>query len=223
DAPQIYKPPFANQEQIQDFCALYQEYKTKCLKSPFMEKEPNEQSSLVFTTQRVSHWAKIAQSKGHLAETEVKNVEKFLSLSKKHLPSIKMEFMHGHFTYNDIFKLSDKEYVLMSNLFWSYRPEFYDATFHLWAGIKSIRDENIIFEQIKKYIQNWINEYKKLPIIRQDSDFEKKFNIMMAERCIGALLVDIQNQNYGINRDNLVARLTELFRELFKYFTNKLE
>lgn len=223
DAPQIYKPPFANQEQIQDFCALYQEYKTKCLKSPFMEKEPNEQSSLVFTTQRVSHWAKIAQSKGHLAETEVKNVEKFLSLSKKHLPSIKMEFMHGHFTYDDIFKLSDKEYVLMSNLFWSYRPEFYDTTFHLWSGIKSIRDENIIFEQIKKYIQNWINQYKKLPIIRQDSDFEKKFNIMMAERCIGALLVDIQNQNYGINRDNHVARLTELFRELFKYFTNKLE
>ena len=111
----------------------------------------------------------------------------------------------------------------MSNLFWSYRPEFYDTTFHLWSGIKSIRDENIIFEQIKKYIQNWINQYKKLPIIRQDSDFEKKFNIIMAERCIGALLVDIQNQNYGINRDNHVARLTELFRELFKYFTNKLE
>jgi len=223
DAPQIYQPPFAGPAQVKDFCALYQEYKTKCLSQPFVEKEPSEQSSLVFTAQRVSHWAKIAQAKGHLAETEVKNVEKFLSLASRHLPSIKMEFMHGHFTYNDIFKLSDDEYVLMSNLFWSYRPEFYDATFHLWAGIKSLRDQNVSVEQVKEYLQNWLEEYKKLPAVMQDVDFERKFNMMMAERCVGATLVDIQNQHYNNARSNFIAHLTELFRDLFKYFADKLE
>ncbi|MEA2088585.1 MAG: hypothetical protein U9O55_01955 [Patescibacteria group bacterium] len=223
DAPQIYQPPFAKQEQIKDFCALYQEYRAKCLRDPFIEREPNEQSSLVFTAQRVSHWAKIAQIKGRLDETEVKNVEKFLSLAGKHLPSIKMEFMHGHFTYDDIFKLSDKEYVLMSNLFWSYRPEFYDTTFHLWAGIKSLRDQNITVEQIIEYLQNWLEEYKKLPVVIQDADFERKFNMMMAERCVGALLVDIQNQHYDSDRSNFIAHLTELFRDLFKHFADKLE
>ncbi len=91
DAPQIYQPPFANQEQINDFCALYQEYKMKCLCKPFVEREPNEQSSLVFTAQHVSHWAKIAQTKGYLTEADIKNVEKFLSLTGRHLPSIKMK------------------------------------------------------------------------------------------------------------------------------------
>lgn len=223
DAPQIYQPPFANSKQIKDFCVLYQEYKTKCLREPFIEQEPNEQSSLVFTVQRVSYWIKIAQSKGHLTEAEVKNVEKFFFLAGRHLPSIKMEFMHGHFTYDDIFKLSDKEYILMSNLFWSYRPEFYDTTFHLWAGIKSLRDQNVSFEQVKQYLQNWLEEYKKLPVVMQDTDFEKKFNMMMAERCIGALLVDIQNQHYDSDHGNFIAYLTKMFRELFKHFTNKLE
>lgn len=223
DAPQIYQPPFANSEQIKDFCALYQEYRTKCLREPFVEREPNEQSSLVFTAQRVSHWVKIAQTKGHLAEAEVKNVEKFLSLAGRHLPSMKMEFMHGHFTYDDIFKLSDDEYVLMSNLFWSYRPEFYDTTFHLWAGIKSLRDQSMTVEQVIEYLQNWLEEYKNLPVIMQDADFERKFNMMMAERCVGALLVDIQNQHYDNDRSNFIAHLTELFRDLFKHFADKLE
>lgn len=223
DAPQIYQPPFASPEQIKDFCALYQEYKTKCLREPLFKREPNEQSSLVFTAQRVSHWLKIVQTKGHLTETEVKNVEKFLSLAGKHLPSIKMDFMHGHFTYNDIFKLSNKEYILTSNLFWSYRPEFYDITFHLWASLKSLRNQNINVEQVKKYLQNWLKEYKKLPIVIQDSDFERKFDIMMAERCIGALLVDIQNQHYDNDRGNFIIHLTKLFRNLFEYFANKLE
>ena len=155
-ASQIYQPPFASQKQMEDFCALYQEYKTKCLHEPFIEKEPNEQNSLVFTVQRVSHWMKIAQTKRNLFEVDIKNLEKFFSLSGRHLPSIKMEFMHGHFTYNDIFKLSENEYVLMSNLFWSYRPEFYDATFHLWASIKSLRDQSVNVEQVIKYLKNWI-------------------------------------------------------------------
>jgi len=223
DAPQIFQPPFANQEQIKDLCALYQEYKINCLREPLIEREPNELSSLVFTAQRVSHWAKIAQTKGHLAGAEVRNMEKFLSLAGKHLPSIKMEFMHGHFTYDDIFKLSDKEYVLMSNLFWSYRPEFYDTTFHLWAGIKSLREQNVTVDQIIGYLQNWLEEYKKLPVVLQDADFERKFDMMMAERCIGALLVDIQNQYYESDRNNFIAHLTELFRDLFNHFTDKLE
>lgn len=223
DAPRIYQPPFASQEQIKNFCTLYQEYKTKCLREPLLTQEASEQSSLLFTAQRVSHWAKIAESKGHLADPEIQNVERFLSLAGRYLPSIKMEFMHAHFTYDDIFKLSAKEYVLMSNLFWSYRPEFFDTTFHLWAGIKSLRDQNVKVEHVIEYIQNWLNEYKKVPIIMQDDDFETKFNLMMAERCIGALLVDIQNQNYDSDPNKFITHLTKLFQDLLQYFLDKLE
>lgn len=223
DAPHIYESPFANPEQRQNFCALYQEYKTKCLRTPFVQREPHEQSSLVFTARRVSHWVKIAQAKGHLTTDALKDAENFLSLAGRHLPSIKMEFMHGHFSYHDIFTLADDEYVVMSNLFWSYRPAFYDATFHLWAGIKSLRDERVTVEDVIEYLQQWIAEYKKLSVVMRDSDFERKFTVMMAERCVGAILVDIQNQHYDNDRENYINHLTTLFRDLLKYFADKLE
>lgn len=222
DAPKIYQPPFANQSQIKDFCSLYQEYKTKSIIKPFIEQEITETSTLFFTSKRILHWAKIAQSKGSLNKYHIKNIEEFLSIAGKHLPTIKMEFMHGHLTPYDIFKFSDQEYVLMSNLFWSYRPEFYDSTFHLWMSIKSLRDQSIKFDQIIQYIQNWLDEYKKIPIIMKDNDFEKKFNISMAERCIGAILLDITNQDYENDSERYISHLTQLFSDLFKYFSNKL-
>lgn len=223
DAPKIYQPPFANTKQIKDFCALYQDYKTNCIRKSLFTKEPNELSSLVYSSQRISHWIKIAQTKGQLSDMAVKYAEKYLSIAGRHLPTIAMEFMHGHFTYDDIYKLSDNEYVLMSNLFWSYRPEYYDATFHLWAGIKSLRDRSIGTEQIINYLQSWIEAYKKLPAIKRSNDFERKFNVMMAERCVGAILVDIHNQYYDNDRDRLIKYLADLFGELFEYYANKLD
>jgi hypothetical protein len=223
DAPKIYQPPFADAEQVLEFCALYQEYKTNCLRKPLFTKEPNELSSLVYSAQRISHWVKIAQTKAQLSENAVKCAERYLSLAGRHMPSIAMEFMHGHFTYDDIYKLSGNEYVLMSNLFWSYRPEYYDATFHLWAGIKSLRDRSVNTDQIIKYLKSWIDAYTKLSVILNGIDFERKFNMMMSERCVGAILVDIQNQHYQNDRARFTEYLSGLFGELFKYFANKLE
>ncbi len=222
DAPMIYDFPFASPEQIKSFCGFYQEYKTKAVNKPFFEKSADELSSLVFTVQRVSHWTKIAQMKNTLTESDVKNIEKFISLAGKHLPSVKMEFMHGHLTHSDIYKISENEYVLMSNLFWSYRPEYYDTAFHLWNGIKSIRDVKINSRRVIGYIQKWIGEYKKIPFIKKDKDFERKSNIMMAERCIGALLVDLQNQEYKKDRKRHIKHLTIIFRNLFEYFAGRL-
>lgn len=221
-APLIYSSSFAAPEQIKNFCDFYQEYKTKAINKPFFEKSADELSSLVFTVHRVSHWIKIAQAKNTLIKSDMENIEKFISLAGKHLPGIKMEFMHGHLTYSDIYKISEDEYMLMSNLFWSYRPEYYDATFHLWAGIKNIRDMKVDFGQVVKYVQKWIDEYKKIPFVKKDGDFERKFNIMMAERCIGALLVDLQNQEYEKDKKEHIKHLTMIFRNLFEYFAGKL-
>lgn len=223
EAPQIYTPPFAEREHIKEFCAFYREYKTLALCTPFFKKEVMEESSLLFTTQRIAHWTKIAQEKGFISDLEIGLVEKYISLAGKHLPSIKMEFMHGHLTYNDIFALPDHTYVLMSNLFWSYRPEYYDTTFHLWAAIKGIRDITVRFIAIKEYIQNWIDEYKKIPVIQDDEDFERKFFIMLAERCIGALLLDIRLQEYVEESEKYESHLKILFQELFLYCTEQLE
>jgi hypothetical protein len=220
-APKIYQPPFANREQQRSFCAFYQEYKARCVRTSLFPPEPSETSSLVFTTQRVSHWTKVAHAKGDLTNDGIRLTETFLTLAGRHLPSIPMEFMHGHLTYDDIFQVSENEYVLMSNLFWSYRPANYDAAFHLWAGIKSIRTKPSV-DRVKRYLHQWLIEYKKLPIIKRGSDFERSFSLMMAERCLGAFLIDIHNQYYARQKGATIIYLSKLFREIFMWYTKKL-
>ncbi len=223
EAPLIYSEPLANSTERQDFCNFYQEYKTKCLSKPFWKQDKNEQSSLDFTQKRVAHWTKISQSKNDFEPRDLPRLVEFSSLAQKILPSISIEFMHGHLTAADITKISPNKYVLMSNLFWSWRPEFYDTTFHLWMGIKSLRDLKIKSPQIIDYLEDWLASYKKIPVISSDPNFEKKFNIMMLERCVGAFLLDIKNQNYHENRDAHIKNLLEIFRNLFDYFAAKLK
>lgn len=221
EAPQIYEQPFASPEQIAEFCRFYTEYKENCLQEPLFEKQSHEENSLDFTLQRVNHWAKISQSKGHLTEEIGNLLDQFKTLVSKYLPESKMEFMHGHLTANDIFKISENEFVLMSNLFWGYRPEYYDTTFHLWAGIKSIQDTSLKFSQIVQYVEEWFSEYQKIPSISQDPGFKQKFYVMLAERCIGSLLVDIPNQNYSKDSEKIRSYLMDIFKELFKYCSQK--
>lgn len=223
DAAKIYQPPFATSAQRKEFCSFYQEYKTRCVHKPLFTRAPNERSSLVFTTQRLAHWIKIAQTQGHLAQEDVQRAERFLILAAKHLPSIRMEFMHGHLTCDDIFQLTDDTYVVMSNLFWSYRPEYYDTTFHLWAGIKSVRNTRVSVGFVLRYLNGWLRTYRRLPVIARDHDFQRKFSLMMAERCLGALLLDIRNQHYTTDRTGHTAHLRTIFGALFQYFVKKLE
>ncbi len=219
----IYQPPFASAAGMQDFVELYEEYRAECLHKPLFEKTPDEQNSLDFATRRVLKWSKIAESKGDLTDPKKEMLERFLAAAKDHLPSMSMDFMHGHLTYDDISKVSPDEYVLMSNLFWSYRPEYYDTTFHLWAGIKSVRDTSVTIDQIEKYLQEWVEKYKTVEAIKQDPDFERKFNMNLVERCMGAVLVDIPNQNYAENRQELVPHLTDLFGRLFDSSIQKIK
>jgi len=221
EAQKIYSAPFANPEQRKNFCEFYQEYKENCLNEPFWEPQPNEKSSLVFVAQRISFWAKLAQEQGFLIEEEIKDIEKFFSILSRFASSLKMEFMHGHLSNGDILQPAPDEYVLLSNIFWSYRPEFYDAVFHLWAGIKSLDCGEATSEQVISYIKKWEEEYKKLPCVQEVKEFSAKFRLMMAERCLGARLVDIPQENKGNPRR--AAYLKKIFQDLFLFLMANLE
>jgi hypothetical protein len=222
DAKPIYQTPLASKKEIKTFVNFYKEYKTKSLIKPLFKIQLEEKNYYNFIKIRAEHWLKIAKTKNKINKETTDCFKKFLSTTKKYSPEIKMQFMHGHLMSRDIYQVSIKKFVLMSNLFWSYRPEYADAVFHLWAGIKSIRDLKVKPKKVINYTQKWLKEYKKLDFIKQDYDFEKKFNIMMLERCIGAMLVDIENQEYKNNANKHKKHLKTIFRNLFDYYSAKL-
>lgn len=223
DGKPIYEYPMAKPSEIKEYCQFYEELKTKSITNPFFPPSEIEKSSLIFTIQRVSHWTNIAYSKNTLTDFKKKKLEEFYNIAIKHLPSIKMQFQHGHLSYSDIIKTNDKKYALMSNLFWSYRPEYYDSAFHLWACIKGIKDLKAIPAQVIGYINQWVNEYNKIPFISRDKDFERKFRFMLLERCIGAFLVDLENQELPKPREKHLKHLSNIFEEIFFACYKKLK
>lgn len=241
NAPQIYTHPFANEKQITAFCDFYQEYRNQALQEAFFPQTENELDTVAYTTSAVKHWTTVALAQREARLQEVGSPESaivgveeqdialtdvLLKAMKQTSYTMGMEFQHAHLSADDIFDMGESdnghEYVLMSNLFWGYRPQWYDTTFHLWAGIKALRDTTVGFDDVLAYLEKWLAAYKQLPVIASDRDFESKFWLLLAGRAFGALLLDIHNQNYDLPggdsfeyKQQYVTHLQDIFRQLF--------
>lgn len=223
-APKIFEPPFAYDNQMAEFGRFYQEYRTRAITRPWLKQEAK--NSLDFTLKRVENWRKISEHKTRLKKEDyIPFLERFYPLAQRHFPSIPLVFCHRHITPNDIYKMSDSSYVLFSNLFWSHCPQWYEPSFNIWSCMQHIRDVDYKFEDLLKYIERWRGHYHEIPIVQKDGDFDRKLNINLLERTIGAILVDIgvndlydkpENQKY-------FKHLLKLHQEFFNYIAKKLE
>ncbi len=220
--PLFSQRPLATDGQRIDFCKFYSEYKEHCLHQPLWKSQEHEQSSLQYTKLRVQRWIEISKSKGDLTPHVEALIPRYFSIIEEQLDSIPMEWMHGHLAGWDILKPDDDIYVLMSNLYWGYRPAYYDATFHLWASIKEVRDTSVSLNHILIYIEDWKKAYRAIPYIKQDPIFEKAFDLMFFERTLTALLLDIHNQDYHTDREESIAHLMDIFFSLFEVFSKKV-
>lgn len=224
EGQKIYQMPFATGEQMQDFALFYQEYRTLALTRPWLE--PEELNSLDFVKKRVSHWQKISESRKRLSANEyLPYLTRFFPQAEKHVPGMPMVFSHGHMTANDIYKEADGTYVLFSNLFWSWRPQWYDLAFNIWACLQWIRDTSVTFEKLLAYIDEWLKVYRQIPAVKDDNDFERKITMMLLERTMGAILVDLGAADfYGLKRNiKYFQHLLDLNQKLFNYLMEKLE
>lgn len=224
DALPIFEMPFASDKQMKDFASFFQEYRTSSLTRSWISQETLD--SLVYTFKRVDHWRKISESKGKLKlEEYAPYLLRYYPLVAEHLQTIPMVFCHGHLTANDIFKLSDDSFVVLSNLFWSYRPQWYDLAFNIWACLQHIRDTNYSFEDMLGYVNEWLAVYREIPIVKKDKDFERKITALLLERTIGAILVDLGANEFYDDKNNkkYFYHLLDLHQKLFNYLAEKLE
>lgn len=224
DAPKIFEMPFASAAQMQDFARFYQEYRTCALTRSWIE--PTTMDSLEFTIQRVDHWRKISEHKKRLSlEDYAPYLMRYYPIVAKHMASVPMVFSHGHLTANDIYKLDDGTYAILSNLFWSYRPQWYDLAFNIWSCLIHIRDINYTFEQLVLYVDEWLATYRTIHIVQQDKDFERKIMVLLLERTMGAILVDL-GASYSFEQEENKAHLLhllDLHQRFFDHLVQKLE
>lgn len=222
-APRIFKMPFASEEEMHMFARFYQEYRTQAVTQPWMQVLTND--TLAFSVHRVDNWRKISESVGRLSlQDYAPYLMRFYPLAVWHMPSIPMVFSHGHLTANDIYVEENGTFVLLSNIYWSHRPQWYDLAFNVWACWQAIRDPAYTFAQLVEYTEQWLDTYKAMPVVQTDDDFDRKITIMLLERTMGAILTDLgANDFYEVAENQIYLRhLLPLHQQLFDYFERKL-
>lgn len=214
-APKFYAKALALENDRDEFARLYEDYRTKAITTPLFEQTEGDTDTLRHIESRIEKWISISAEKGFLQDELVERVNHMQLLIHQEAPALKMVFMHGHLERNSILRIAEQEYVLLSNTFWSYRPEWYDTTFHLWEGIKGLRNVSVSPEMVWHYVTDWLRTYQSLELLQTDPDFKRKYYFMLLERCIGALLLDIELQKYETDREKYTTHLKSVFGYLF--------
>lgn len=223
DAPKIYEIPFATGKQMQLFCDFYQEYKTKCLNKPFTYPDRKNENASEFVIRRVRMWKKISDHKKKLQEIISrdlieKKVNAYIKFMAENLKG-DLVFCHGHLSSKDIF-YNGKDFILLSNLYWGWRPEYYDLIFGLHWCLEAITDEDFTFEEYLNYVNEWLSRLYEIPVVKKDKQAKKKINLMLLERTMGAVLIDTLEKKDDID---VVNNLINLQLKFFDYLINTYE
>ncbi|NCN45129.1 MAG: hypothetical protein COU63_00985 [Candidatus Pacebacteria bacterium CG10_big_fil_rev_8_21_14_0_10_36_11] len=185
----IVNLPASNLE-ITTFFNLYHEYKKKCLNKPWLEK-PNislaEQTLKNFATwQKIS--AEIHPNHPLKKSTDPELIKKGINHLAKKLDKTTWQFMHGHFSTRDLYQ-TNKETIILSNLYWSWRQPFYDAVFGFhWYQYDLANTENISLETLLVQRKTW-KEYILNNIPQTELDHEL-LELAFLERNLAGLNLD---------------------------------
>lgn len=224
DAPKIFEMPFASDKEMRNFVKFYQDYRTLALTNPWLR--PTAENSLELTFKRIENWRKISEHKKKLKKEDyIPFLEKFDYLAKKHFPAVPLIFCHRHLSANDVYKTPDGSFVLFSNLFWSYCPQWYELAFNIWACMQQIRDTSYSFKKWINYVEKWRKYYHQIPVVKKDKDFDRKLNINLLERTMGAILVDVGVNDFYDKPKNkkYFKHLLKLNQDFFNYLVRNLD
>jgi len=78
---------------------------------------------------------------------------------------------------------------------------------------------------LKKYLEDWLEVYSKIPITQEDHNFKKNFYLMMLERTTGSILADLAiNDRFapGGKDEEYKDHLIDLNLDLFEYLIDRL-
>lgn len=119
-----------NQAEVDRFYQLYQNYKTNCLQFPWVDK-PEETISYKVAN-NFAKWReasfKIYPNHPLRNKNDKELIDRAVEILTKEYKGVEPGFQHGHLANSDLYQVGD-QVVVLSNLYWSWRPPFYDAIF----------------------------------------------------------------------------------------------
>ncbi len=179
-----------NKDEIEKFFKLRKEYKKNCVVNPWIDK-PNKSLSDEIKI-NFAKWRKASfklYPKHQFRKNEDKDlIDAAVEILQEKYQGVEPEFQHGHFSAGDLYKISENEVVILSNLYWSWKPPFYDAIFgYHWFMYHLAQLENPTIKLVEGQRVLWLSKINSLP----KTDLDKKLlNLAFLERAIAGLNLD---------------------------------
>lgn len=180
----------ANKMQIDKFFKAFEDYRKNCRNHPWVEKQKIKQN---FILDRFSKWrlksCELYPHYPHRAEGDELLVDRAVEILTREYSNIQLEFQHAHLSVYDMYEVGD-EIVFLSNLFWSWRPPFYDAVFaYHWFPYNSANDiPGITAEIIDQQLGLWLQH---LNVLAGDPSAVRFLKLAMLERAAAGLTLDM--------------------------------
>lgn len=215
EGEKIYNGGLMSEEEVSNYLDFFQDYKENVTSKPFFHTD-GVSIALHLALTRVVNWYQIALEKDTLNK-EINNFYRnYLTIIAKKLSDVPVSFIHARLTSNYVLK-KDNNYYLVANCLWGFRPKYYEASFHIWDSLLTNKDYTKSSHDVWNYIMRWETKYRQT-VYKNDYQFENGFYVMLLERCIGALLIDIHNVKDITDQEKeyLINLFTDIFSKCYE-------
>ncbi len=161
------------------------------------------------------HFQRIAQQSAHHHITDdelMPFVDQYLSVVRSEKSWPELVFTHGHLSGFDV-KVDESvnHFILMANLYWSWRPRQYELVFPIWVDVMQIRDASLTFDVFLERIMAWHDLWAI------DDANERAFWLMLFDRAHSTIMLDLGASEWKEGETAQKQALLECWEQLFHW------
>lgn len=73
-----------------------------------------------------------------------------------------LHFTHAHLSGLDVkYDPAKNEFIPLANLYWSWRPKYYEISFPIWINLMHTHDEKFSFDKLQKLVGKWTSLWEE--------------------------------------------------------------
>lgn len=161
------------------------------------------------------HFHQIAQNSAHkhITEEELKPFsDKYLEILKSEEGVREIEFTHGHLSGYDVkYDKERDQFILMANLYWSWRPKHYELIFPIWIDVMQIRSASLSFDEFLERIMAWHDLWQ------EQITHERVFWLMLLDRSMHTIMLDLGASEWKTEETEEKQALLESWKMFFHW------
>ncbi len=160
------------------------------------------------------HFKQIADNSSHthISKDELKPmIPKYQELMMACDLPMDMHFTHGHLSGFDVkYDAANDCFIFMANLYWSWRPEYYELAFPLWVDLMHIRDKHLTLEMFVSRVHAWVGMYG-------EEVLGKSFWYILLQQAITTIMLDLGASEWAENEFEEKQALLKVWKEFFHW------